>query len=49
MSYDVLMPAPGMPIIAERIATRATLHRPFLEADPAAAVTGKLADVRELS
>ena len=49
MSYDVLMPAPGMPIIAERIATRATLHRPFLEADPAAALKAVADKVRALA
>ena len=49
MSYDVLMPSPGMPIIAERIATRATLHRPFLEADPAAALKAVADKVRALA
>ena len=35
VSYEVLMPAPGMPVIAERIATRATVHKLFEAADPA--------------
>ena len=35
MTYDVLMPAPGMPVIAERIAARATLHRPWEAQNPA--------------
>ena len=48
MTYDVLMPSPGMPVIAERIATRATLHRPFLEPDPAAALKAVAPKVRAL-
>jgi lactate dehydrogenase-like 2-hydroxyacid dehydrogenase len=38
LSFDVLMPAPGMPIIAERIGARARLHETHKAADPAAAL-----------
>jgi lactate dehydrogenase-like 2-hydroxyacid dehydrogenase len=48
LTYDVLMPAPGMPIIAERIAERATLHRPYAEADPAAALAAVAPRIRAL-
>ncbi len=48
MTYDVLMPAPGMPVIAERIAARATLHRPFEAPDPAAALAAIAPRVRAL-
>ena len=49
MSYDVLMPIPGPPVIAERIATRATVHQPFLEPDPEAAVAEIAPRVRALA
>ncbi len=48
MSYDVLMPGPAMPIIAERIAARATLHQPQLAPDPAAALAAVAPHVRAL-
>ena len=48
MTYDVLMPAPGMPIIAERVAQRARLHRPYEAADPAAALAAVAPEVRAL-
>lgn len=48
MSYDILMPAPGMPVIAERIAARATLHLPFQAADPAAALAEVAPRIRAL-
>ncbi len=48
MTYDVLMPAPGMAIIAERIAKRATLHRPFEAPDPAAALAEVAPRIRAL-
>ncbi len=49
MTYDVLMPAPGMPVIAERIAARANLHRPFAAPDPAAALAEVAPRVRALA
>jgi len=49
LSYDVLMPIPGPPVIAERIATRATVHQPFLEPDPEAAVAEIAPRVRALA
>jgi lactate dehydrogenase-like 2-hydroxyacid dehydrogenase len=48
LSYDVLMPGPAMPIIAERIAARATLHQPQLAPDPAAALAAVAPHVRAL-
>jgi lactate dehydrogenase-like 2-hydroxyacid dehydrogenase len=48
LTYDVLMPAPGMAIIAERIAERATLHRPFEAPDPAAALAKVAPDIRAI-
>ncbi len=48
MTYDVLMPAPGMASIAKRIAERATLHRPWDEPDPAAALAKIAPHVRAL-
>ena len=48
MSYDVLLPAPAMPIIAERIATRARLHQPHLAPDPVAALAAVAPDIRAL-
>ena len=48
MTYEVLMPAPGMPIIAERVAQRATLHRPFEAPDPAAALAEVAPRIRAL-
>ena len=48
MTYEVLMPAPGMPIIAERVAQRATLHRPFESPDPAAALAEVAPRIRAL-
>ena len=48
MTYEVLMPAPGMPIIAERVAQRATLHRPFEAPDPAAALAQVAPRIRAL-
>ena len=49
LTYDVLMPGPGMPIIAERIAARATLHRPFAAPDPAAALAEVAPRIRALA
>ena len=49
MSYDVLMPGPGMPVIAERIATRATVHQPWQTPDPAAALAEVAPRVRALA
>lgn len=48
MTYEVLMPAPGMPVIAERVAQRATLHRPFEAPDPAAALAEVAPRIRAL-
>ncbi len=48
LTYDVLMPAPGMPVIAERVAQRATLHRPFEAPDPAAALAQVAPRIRAL-
>ena len=48
MNYDVLMPAPGMTGIAERVATRATLHRPWQAPDPAAALAKIAPRIRAL-
>ncbi len=48
MSYDVLMPGPAMPVIAERIAARAQLHQPLLAPDPAAALAAIAPHVRAL-
>ena len=48
MTYDVLMPARGMPIIAERIAARATLHRPSEAPDAAAALAEIAPRIRAL-
>jgi len=48
LTYDVLMPAPGMPIIAERVAERARLHRPFEAADPVAATAKVAPEIRAL-
>ncbi|MDE3175211.1 MAG: 2-hydroxyacid dehydrogenase [Pseudomonadota bacterium] len=42
------MPAPGMAVIAERIAQRATLHRPFEAPDPAAALAEVAPRIRAL-
>jgi len=42
------MPAPGTPIIAERIAERARLHRPYEAADPAAALAEVAPHIRAL-
>jgi lactate dehydrogenase-like 2-hydroxyacid dehydrogenase len=40
------MPAPGMPIIAERIASRATLHETWKAPDPAAALAAVAPRIR---
>ena len=48
MTFDVLMPARGMPIIAERIAARATLHRLWEAPDPAAALAELAPRIRAL-
>jgi lactate dehydrogenase-like 2-hydroxyacid dehydrogenase len=48
LSYDVLLPGPALPVIAERIATRATLHQPHLAPDPAAALAAVAPHVRAL-
>jgi lactate dehydrogenase-like 2-hydroxyacid dehydrogenase len=48
LSYDVLMPGPGMPIIAERIAQRATLHEPYKAPDPKAALAEVAPRIRAL-
>jgi lactate dehydrogenase-like 2-hydroxyacid dehydrogenase len=48
LSYDVLMPGPAMPVIAERIAARAKLHQPQLAPDPAAALAAVAPHVRAL-
>jgi lactate dehydrogenase-like 2-hydroxyacid dehydrogenase len=48
LTYDVLMPAPGMPIIGERIAARATLHKIYEAADPAAALREVAPRIRAL-
>jgi lactate dehydrogenase-like 2-hydroxyacid dehydrogenase len=42
------MPAPGMPIISERIAARATLHKTYEAADPAAALREVAPRIRAL-
>src|ERR1700749_2204883 len=42
------MPARGMPIIAERIATRATLHEPNAAANPAQALAEVAPRIRAL-
>ena len=48
MSYDVLMPGPAMPLIAERIAARAILHQPQLSPDPSAALAAVAPHVRAI-
>src|SRR5277367_6103894 len=48
LTYDVLMPARGMPIIAERIAARATLHRPSEAPDAAVALAEIAPRIRAL-
>jgi lactate dehydrogenase-like 2-hydroxyacid dehydrogenase len=48
LTYDVLMPAPGMPVIAERVGARARLHRPYEAADPAAALAEVAPHIRAL-
>ena len=48
MSYDVLLPGLAMPIIAERLATRTTLHQPHLAPDPAAALAAVAPRIRAL-
>jgi lactate dehydrogenase-like 2-hydroxyacid dehydrogenase len=48
LTYDVLMPAPGAPIIAERIAKRARLHRLYEAADPAATLAEIAPEIRAI-
>jgi lactate dehydrogenase-like 2-hydroxyacid dehydrogenase len=49
LTYDVLMPARGMPIIAERLATRTTVHRPWEAPDPAAALKAVAPRIRAIA
>lgn len=48
-AYDVLMAAPGMKEIGERIETRARLHRLWLEPDPEATLARIAPDIRALA
>jgi len=48
MNYDVLLPGPAMPVIAQRIARRARLHQPHLTSDPAAALAAVAPEIRAL-
>jgi lactate dehydrogenase-like 2-hydroxyacid dehydrogenase len=48
LTYEVLMPAPGMPVIAERLAARTTLHRPHETENPAAKLKEVAPHVRAL-
>ena len=48
MTYDVLMPAQGMSIIAERVEERATLYRPWQTPDPAATLAEIAPRIRAL-
>jgi lactate dehydrogenase-like 2-hydroxyacid dehydrogenase len=48
LSYDVLLPGPGMPVIAERLAARAILHKPYEATDPAAALAGVADKIRAI-
>jgi lactate dehydrogenase-like 2-hydroxyacid dehydrogenase len=48
LTYDVLMPTRGMPIIAERIAARAALHCPWEAPDPAAALAAVAPRIRAI-
>ena len=48
LTYDVLMPAAGMPVIAERLAARTTLHRLHEAADPGAKLKEVAPHVRAL-
>ncbi len=47
-AYDVLMPAPGMKEIGERIEARARLHRPWQASDPEAETSRVAPDIRAI-
>ena len=49
MAFEVLMPGEGMPVIAEEIAKRATLHRLWQAPDREAALTAWAPNVRAIA
>lgn len=48
MAFEVLMPGEGMPVIAEQIAKRATLHRLWQAPDREAALTAMAPNIRAI-